>query len=80
MKTLNWPTCSNCGITTTDLRDGKCADPKRCVLVTLQRAAIVAEQVQTARARLLLASAQLLALFGKHTPQEEFELGVVANA
>lgn len=45
-----------------------------CAEVTLQRAAIAQEQVATARARLLLASAQLLALFGRHTSQEEFEL------
>lgn len=49
-----------------------------CAEVILQRAAIAAEQVATARARLLLASAQLAQIFGRHTPGEEFELARVA--
>ncbi len=76
----SWPKCSECGITTRDLLAGKCVDPRRCALVVLQRAAVVAEQVRAARARVLLASAQLLALFGRNTPQEEFELARVAHA
>lgn len=49
-----------------------------CAEVTLQRADIIAENVRAAQARLLLASAQLLDLFGRETAGEEFELAKVA--